>query len=104
MTGPSEQRDLLIVVADRNMEAAVAGILSRPQALRIRPVSFDVRAHPHRDSGCCYEGPEFLSVFRDRYQRAVLAFDREGSGRESERPEDVELDLETQLAADIGGH
>lgn len=99
MTGPSEHRDLLIVVADRNMEAAVAGILSRPQALRIRPISFDIRAHPHRDSGCCYEGLEFLSVFRDRYQRAVLVFDREGSGREAERPEDVERDLETQLAA-----
>lgn len=42
MTGPSEQRDLLIVVADRNIEATVVGILSRPQALRIRPISFDV--------------------------------------------------------------
>ena len=98
MTGPPRQRDLLILVADRNMEAALVGILSRPQALRIRPVAYDVRAHPHRDSGCCFEGLEFFSAFRDRYQRAVLIFDREGSGRETERAEDLERDLETQLA------
>lgn len=99
MTSPAQPRDLLIVVADRNMEAAVAGILSRPQALRIRPLAFDVRVHPHRDSGCCFEGLEFLSVFRDRYQRAVLIFDREGSGRDTEYAEDLERDLETQLTA-----
>jgi hypothetical protein len=97
MSDAPNQRDLLIVVADRNMEATIAGILSRPQALRIREVVFDMYAHPHRDSGCCHEGVTFLNAFLGRYHRAVLMFDREGSGRDTERAEELERDLEYQL-------
>ena len=99
MTENSDKRDVLVLVADRNIKAAVAGILSRPQSLQIRKVAFDVRSHPHRDSGCCLEGVEFVRAFRDRYRHALLIFDLEGSGREGECAEDIEQDLENKLAA-----
>jgi len=35
-------KDLVILVADKNMEYSVKGILSRPQALSIRQITFDI--------------------------------------------------------------
>jgi hypothetical protein len=32
---PQNQKDLLVLVADKNMDAALRGILSRPKALGI---------------------------------------------------------------------
>jgi hypothetical protein len=45
-------KDLIVLVADADMEAAVRGLLSRPSALGIRPISFDVKRHVQRDAGC----------------------------------------------------
>ena len=47
-----EPKDLIILVADKNMEHTIKGLLARPPALGIRPLSFDIRVHPERDAGC----------------------------------------------------
>lgn len=41
MTGISYEKDLVVLVPDKNTESAVKGILTRPQALGVREVSFD---------------------------------------------------------------
>ena len=64
MTEASEERDLLVLAADRNMEAAVRAVLGRPQALRIRPLDFQVRRHPQHDSGCLLHGASYVNAFR----------------------------------------
>ena len=38
--------DLLCLVADKNMEAAVSGLLSRPRALGIRPIARELMVPP----------------------------------------------------------
>ena len=76
-------KDLVALVADKDMEHTLAGLLSRPQALGIRPIRFDVFVHPEHDPGCALRGVTFLSHFAEQYGYGLLMFDHEGSGRES---------------------
>jgi hypothetical protein len=101
MSRVTEKRDLLVLVSDGQMQETIEGILSRPQALGIRPVAAVLRRHPRHDNGCCREGAEFFRPFIEEYQYALLMFDREGCGQESMSAEELERQAEAQLA-DIG--
>jgi len=74
------RRDLVVLVADRDMEAAIGGMLRRHASLGIRPVIPDIRRHPEKDCGCRTGGIEFLSPFVNQYDHALLMFDFEGCG------------------------
>ncbi|HEX42648.1 MAG TPA: hypothetical protein ENN81_11420 [Phycisphaerales bacterium] len=91
-------KDMMVLVADKNMETAVRTLLSRHEALGIRPVEADVFRHPQRDSGCCNKGVEFFSALAGRFRKLLLLFDHEGCGRESERPEEIEAAIERDLS------
>ncbi|MBI4327840.1 MAG: hypothetical protein HY674_21630 [Chloroflexi bacterium] len=93
-----ERRDLLVLVADRDMDQAVSGLLQRHQALGIRPLEAVIQRHPERDAGCAYHGVEYLRLFIRYYQHAILMFDWEGSGREDLEREALEMELTSQLA------
>lgn len=73
-------KDLLCLVADRNMKAALDALLMRHQALGIRQIDFDVRVHPERDPGCFTRGSDFLRQFQSQYRKALLLFDRDWEG------------------------
>jgi len=90
-------KDLLILVPDKNTEAVLYGLLSRPQAIGIRPVSADISCHPQKDPGCYLNGIEFLSTFTQNYHYSLLIFDFEGSGAEKQIPDEVEKSLENRL-------
>ncbi len=91
--------DLVILVPDKNMEAAIKGILSRHQSLGIRQVDHQVLLHPARDSGCLKQGHDLLRPFSNRYAHGLVLFDREGCGREAKAREQLEDDVERQLRA-----
>lgn len=91
-------RDLVVLVADRDMEAAVSGLLSRPEAANIRPISFQVYPHPSHDPGCRTDAIPFLRPFCRQFSHALVLFDREGSGKDDVAAEALELQLEEQLA------
>ena len=76
-------KDLVIVVADKNLEHALKGLLSRPEALGTRAIETDIYRHPQHDPGCAVHGVEFISNFADQYRYALLMFDHEGSGKET---------------------
>ena len=76
-------KDIVVLSADKNMEHTIKGLISRPQALGIRPVMADVVVHPRHDPGCAIEGVDFLSGFSEQYRHGLLIFDYEGSGREN---------------------
>jgi hypothetical protein len=97
MTRP--RTDLVALVADKNMEAAIQGLLARPQALQVRPLTHHVHVHPYRDPGCCREGVDFLRPFVKLYEYALLIFDHEGCGREEDPPEAIEGSLRQRLEA-----
>jgi hypothetical protein len=95
----AEQRDLLVLVADRNMEAALRGILARHRSLGTRAIVFDLRVHPRKDPGCCREGVNYLRAFVGQYRHAMLVFDHDGCGRENDAASELETELEKQLQA-----
>lgn len=96
MTQPPP-RDLLVLSADAAIEAGLKGLLSRHQSLGVRPVEVDYATHPERDPGCM-RADMFLRAFSRRYAHALVVFDREGSGRESQSREELERNVETLLS------
>ena len=87
-------KDLVILVADKNMQFALRGALARPEALGIRAVTSDFRPHMGRDGGARTTGVDVLALERRRFQHALLVFDLEGCGAEPEQTAD---DLEQVL-------
>ncbi|HUY90366.1 MAG TPA: hypothetical protein VMV10_16640 [Pirellulales bacterium] len=99
MSHATKKRDLLVLTADGQMQAAVAGILSRHRALRLRPFTFDIHRHPDHDSGCLVDGIEFVKPFTATHRHALIVFDREGCGRETRSALELEQSMEVKLAA-----
>lgn len=77
----SFRADLKVVVADKNMQATFAGLLTRHQSLGIRPLEIDPQSplvHPGHDPGCLKDGPELLGIEHQHYRHGLLALDWEG--------------------------
>jgi hypothetical protein len=90
--------DLFLLVADKNMDFALKGALDRPKALEIRPVQYEIRAHPGRDGGIRKSGPEILALERRRFSHALLILDFEGSGTDLANGKDLEARLDERLS------
>jgi len=73
-------KDLVVLVADKDMEQTLYGILSRTKSLGIREINKDIYPYPDHDPGCATRGVEFLSHFTATHEHALLIFDYEGSG------------------------
>ena len=84
------ESDLVVLTADKNMKFAFAGLLNRPQALAIRPISAVFYIHPECDPGCLLHADAFLRSFVRRYAYAIVMFDREGCGKEEKTSEELE--------------
>ena len=72
--------DLVVLVADKDMEVTVSGLLARSQSLAMRTTSVDIYRHPQRDPGCRLRSADFLRSFSRQYRYALVMFDREGCG------------------------
>ena len=94
----SYQNDLVVLVSNKNMEATIGGLISRPQALGIRAIRAQVYVHPQRDPGCLNWGSDFLRPMIRQYIHALVMFDREGCGQEGKTREALEQMVMTQLA------
>ena len=55
------RKDLILLVADKNMEASLKGLLTRFRSLKLRQVTFDLYVHPERDPGCLLRAHDFLA-------------------------------------------
>jgi hypothetical protein len=89
--------DLVLLVPDRNTEAAFEAILGRHQSLRISPVSFRLLVHPEKDPGCRLHGHELLRIHQHDYRFALMVFDHEGSGGETKAQEELARECEERL-------
>lgn len=90
-------KDLILLVADRNMRGSLEGILSRPAALGLRGISFDLYVHPEQDPGCLRRSHTFLQSFTHQYRYALVLLDHEGCGREETDRPALETELEDRL-------
>jgi hypothetical protein len=91
-------KDLIIVVADLDAEKAIETLLKRYEAFGIHNISFDLRRHVQRDSGCRTAAHSFLRPEINRYKYAMVVFDWEGAGAEDKNPEELEGLVETSLS------
>ena len=92
-------KDLIILAADKDMENALAGLLTRRQSLGLREVHADIQVHHEHDPGCAQRGVPFLSIFARQYRHGLLIFDHQGSGREHIDPKELQNQLNRELAA-----
>ena len=92
-------KDLVVLVADKNMEHALRGLLQRPQALGIRPIDAEIYVHPRHDPGCLSEAHDFLRPFAGSHRHALVLFDHDGCGRESTAPDDLANQVRQRLEA-----
>ncbi len=93
------QADLVVLVPDRNTEASMEGILARHESLRIRQITTRILVHPEKDPGCRLHGHELLRTQQRFYSHALLIFDREGSGGETQTSRELESRAEDALAS-----
>lgn len=90
--------DLLCLVADKNMAAAISGLLSRPESLGIRAIECRVERHPRHDPGCFHEGAEFLRGRHAEAEHALVVLDHAWAGVPADSGHELEALLEGQLA------
>jgi hypothetical protein len=95
-------KDLIVLVADKNMQFALFGALNRPESLGIRRITSDFRQHPGRDGGARSNGAQVLRLEKSRFSHALLVLDYEGSGAGSLSPLDLESHLDEQLSVTWG--
>jgi hypothetical protein len=96
-------KDLIVLVADKNMKFGVAELLSRGAGLGLRELVFDIYVHPERDPSCLLRSHDFLRQYANRYRNAMVMFDREGCGQEDAPREDLETRVEGLLSVNGWG-
>jgi len=67
--------DLVCLVADKNMEATIQGLLSRWRALSIREIYFKTLVHPRHDPGCFHDSEQVLRPFHRCADHALVLLD-----------------------------
>lgn len=91
-------KDLLLYVADADAQAFMNSLLSKPLALGIRAITFDIERHPQRDSGMVQSGPELTRMKKGKYLKALLTWDHHGSGRDHKQsPMQVRNEMQKRL-------
>ena len=91
-------KDLVVLVADKDTEYALKGILGRSASLRIRAdLQWDVFVHPRRDPGCLNEAHSFLQPYASAYRYAMVIFDHEGCGRDQEPATEIANEVRQRL-------
>ena len=91
-------KDLYVLVADQDMAETLKAVLDRPKSLGIRPIQHDVARHVRRDAGCYGDASRRLRPYPDRYRKAIVVFDKHGCGREDAPREQIQRDVERELA------
>jgi len=89
--------DLVCLLADKSIEAAIDGVLRRPEALGIRAIEFETVVHPRRAPGCFHEAGELLAGYTARAGHALVVLDREWKGAPASTGSELERLLEETL-------
>ena len=95
---PNYEKDLIVLVADLDMEMAVKGILSRTKSLGIRDVTFDPLRCTGHDPDALNRNIDYLRPYLRSHAYSLVMMDRAGCGKENQSRQQLENDLETQLS------
>jgi hypothetical protein len=94
--------DLVCLVADKNMEAALQAMLARPEALGIRNLRTEILRHPGKDPGCFNEAAQMLRGYRESAQHALVLMDLAWDGAPADTGEGLERLLGEALVRELG--
>jgi hypothetical protein len=94
---PDRKGDLVVLVADKNMQVAIDSILKRSEAMQLRYFTSVIFPHPRHDPGCRLESDAFLAPFASSFDHALVVFDRDGCGLDLERVR-LEEEVEHKLS------
>lgn len=86
--------DMIVLVADKDLEEAAAALLRRTDDLGLGSFRFEVRRHPNHDNGCRTGAASFLRPFLRPCRRSLVLFDRDGCGSNLSR-EAIQGEVET---------
>ena len=92
--------DLVCLVADKSMQAAVSGLLDRPHALGIRPITKEIPVHQERDPGCCHHPMKVLRAYHGSAKHALIILDHAWDGVPEETGAGLETFIEARLERD----
>ena len=100
-TAEQGRKDLIVLVADNQQKRTVATLLTkRPRSLDIQEIPIDIDSdmlsHPNRDPGVFHGARDFLSIFAQRYEYALVLIDAEWSGS-PETAEAIEAKIQNDL-------
>ncbi len=73
-------KDLVCVVADKQIAATLDELLLRPRALGIRSVEAAILVHPHHDPGCYARPADLLRGYRHAAEHALIVLDHAWEG------------------------
>ena len=73
-------KDLVCVVADKQIAATLDELLLRRRALGIRPVEAEILVHPHHDPGCYARPADLLRGYRQAAEHALIVLDHAWEG------------------------
>lgn len=94
----SVSKDLIVLVADKDIECAIRGLLKRQCEIGIRNISFDSVVHPQHDPGCYKRSSDLIRGYLKTHSHALVIFDREGSGKETSTASEIEIEVERSLS------
>jgi hypothetical protein len=92
-------KDLLVLVADKNIEFVMRGLLPRIPKIEVTcDFTFEIIVHPERDPGVYNHSPGFLRPFLKTHKYVLLIFDRLGSGQDEYSREEIEDNVSILLS------
>jgi len=97
MNKPEFGKDLVVLVACKDMKFTFEALLRRCESLGTRAFSFEIFPHPQHDPGVRIQSVPFLRSFQNNYHHALVVFDHEGSGSENTPA----VAIEQQIANDL---
>ena len=92
-------KDLIVLVADKNMEFLIKGLFPRiPATEQVREFNFECLVHPYRDPGIYNNADDFLRSQSDKYACALVILDHAGCGREEKARQTIEEEVEDKVS------
>jgi hypothetical protein len=89
--------DLVVLAACNQIRQTILSLLGRHHSLGIRPITATVLVHPELDPGCYNTAEAMLRSQLNRFERALVIFDRHGCGRHEKTPADLSRDVLERL-------
>lgn len=89
--------DLVCLVADRDMEAAIIQLFQRPKSLDTCVFEYEVVSHPEHDPGCFHSSEKILDVYCSDTEHALVVLDYDWSGVPASNGSELEDQLEQSL-------